>query len=89
MARSSLRNIWLFAAALLTVAVAPPALANPGLTAEWPEPAAITQIVPEDVALDSARICSPISTGNGRGRYGLARCPCRRVRMRRTHCRRW
>jgi len=55
MARSGIRNLkaWAFVAALLAVAVARSALANPGLTANWPDPATIAQVVQEDVALAS------------------------------------
>ncbi|MGH6959950.1 MAG: dienelactone hydrolase family protein, partial [Dongiaceae bacterium] len=55
MARSGIRNpkVWMFAAALLAAAVARSAQANPGLTADWPDPAVIAQVVQEDVALAS------------------------------------
>ena len=56
MARSGIRNLkaWAFVAALLSVVAARPALANPGLTADWPDPAGLSQIVQEDVTLASS-----------------------------------
>ncbi len=56
MARSGIRNpkVWMFAAALLAAAVARSAQANPGLTADWPDPAVIAQVVQEDVTLASS-----------------------------------
>jgi len=56
MARSVIRNlkVWAFVAALLAVVLARSALANPGLTADWPDPATLSQIVQEDVTLASS-----------------------------------
>ena len=56
MARSVIRNlkVWAFVAALLAVVAARPALASPGLTADWPDPAGLSQIVQEDVTLASS-----------------------------------
>jgi len=45
---------WMFVVALLTIVVARSALANPGLTAEWPDPASISKFVQEDVTLASS-----------------------------------
>ncbi len=56
MASSGIRNlkVWALVAALLPVAVAPSAMANPGLTTDWPEPASVFQVVEEDVSLASS-----------------------------------
>jgi dienelactone hydrolase len=55
MAHNRQRNprAWALVAALLAI-VARPALANPGLTADWPDPTTTTQIVQEDVTLASS-----------------------------------
>jgi dienelactone hydrolase len=56
MALNGIHNprVWAFVAALLAVVAARPALASPGLTADWPDPATLSQIVQEDVTLDSS-----------------------------------
>jgi dienelactone hydrolase len=56
MARSGICNprVWAFVAALLAVVGARPVLANSGLTADWPDPATLSQIVQEDVTLASS-----------------------------------
>jgi len=56
MGRDRIRNlrVWVFVAALVTAVVARSAMANPGLTADWPDPATISQIVQEDVTLASS-----------------------------------
>ncbi len=56
MASNGIHNpkVWVFVAALLTVAVARFANANPGLTADWPDSATISQVVQEDVTLASS-----------------------------------
>jgi dienelactone hydrolase len=56
MACSVIRNpkVWALFAAWLAVVAARPALANPGLTADWPDPATLSQIVQEDVTLASS-----------------------------------
>jgi dienelactone hydrolase len=56
MAPSGIRRLKVlaFVAALLALGIARPAPANPGLTADWPDPAAITQVAQEDVAFASS-----------------------------------
>jgi dienelactone hydrolase len=56
MANSAIRHLRvpLFVAALLTIVVARSTAANPGLTAEWPDPATLLQVVQEDVTIASS-----------------------------------
>lgn len=56
MPRSRLRKLTVlpFVAALLAIEIARSAAANPGLTADWPDPATISQVVQEDATLDSS-----------------------------------
>jgi dienelactone hydrolase len=56
MGSDGIRNLALrvFVAALLTFVVARSALANPGLTADWPDPATISHVVQEKVTLASS-----------------------------------
>jgi dienelactone hydrolase len=56
MADSGMRNLAarIVLAALLMVAAAHATLANPGLTADWPDPAGISQVTQQDVVLASS-----------------------------------
>lgn len=55
MADSGIRNLAArILAALLTVAAARATLANPGLTADWPDPATLPQVVQENVTIASS-----------------------------------
>jgi dienelactone hydrolase len=56
MARNGIRNlgVLLFVSGLLATALARSVLANPGLTAEWPDPASTPPAVEEDVTLASS-----------------------------------
>jgi len=56
MATSRIRHlrVLLFVTALLAIVVARSAAANPGLTAVWPDPATLPQVVQEDVTIASS-----------------------------------
>jgi dienelactone hydrolase len=56
MANSAIRHlrVLLLVTALLTTVVARSTAANPGLTAEWPDPATLPQVVQEEVTLASS-----------------------------------
>jgi dienelactone hydrolase len=56
MARSGIRGlkVWTLVAALLALVGVRSALANPGLTADWPDPAGGSQVAQEDVTLASS-----------------------------------